>query len=62
MPILNDTARATIEGGHLGHLVTLNPDGSPQMSAVLVGLENDEIVAATLVSTRRSGTFAAIPE
>jgi hypothetical protein len=48
MTVLNDAARAAIEGGHLGHLVTLNPDGSPQLSAVLVGLEDDEIVAAHL--------------
>lgn len=48
MSALNDAAREVIEGGNLGHLVTINPDGSPQMSAVLVGLENDEVVAAHL--------------
>ncbi|NND84850.1 MAG: TIGR03618 family F420-dependent PPOX class oxidoreductase [Acidimicrobiia bacterium] len=48
MSALNDAARKAIEGGHLGHLVTINPDGSPQLSAVLVGLEDDEIVAGHL--------------
>jgi PPOX class probable F420-dependent enzyme len=43
-PVLNDAARAAITAGHLAHLVTLEPDGSPQMSAVWVGLDGDEIV------------------
>ncbi len=30
------------------HLVTLNPDGSPQISLVWVGIEDDEIVTAHL--------------
>ena len=32
--------------GHLAHLVTLNKDGSPQISIVWVGLDGDEIVCA----------------
>lgn len=48
MSLLTDEAREAIEGGHLAHLVTLNPDGSPQLSAVLVGLEDDEVVAGHL--------------
>ena len=48
MTALPDEARAAIEEGHLAHLVTINPDGSPQTSIVWVGLEGDEIVAAHL--------------
>lgn len=44
--ILNDTVRQALTAGHLAHLVTLNKDGSPQVSIVWVGLENDEIVCA----------------
>jgi PPOX class probable F420-dependent enzyme len=44
--ILNDTVRQVLTAGHLAHLVTLNKDGSPQVSIVWVGLDGDEIVCA----------------
>jgi predicted pyridoxine 5'-phosphate oxidase superfamily flavin-nucleotide-binding protein len=44
--ILNDTVRQILTAGHLAHLVTLNKDGSPQVSIVWVGLDGDEIVCA----------------
>jgi len=37
-----------IESGALAHLVTLNADGSPQVSCVWVGLEDGEIVSGHL--------------
>jgi PPOX class probable F420-dependent enzyme len=37
----------------LAHLVTLNPDGSPQVSVVWVGLDGDEIVAGHLPEHRK---------
>jgi PPOX class probable F420-dependent enzyme len=46
--VLGDEARALLESDALAHLVTLNPGGSPQLSCVWVGLENDEIVCAHL--------------
>src|SRR5947208_16269253 len=48
MAPLPDSARELIESGPLGHLVTLNADGSPQISCVWFGLEGDELVAAHL--------------
>ncbi len=45
MTLLPDSARAVLESPALAHLVTLNPDGSPQVSVVWVGLDGDEIVA-----------------
>lgn len=48
MTVLNDAARAAISGGHIAHLVTLNADGSPQVSAVWIGLDDDEIVSGHL--------------
>lgn len=45
---LDDAARTVITSGRLGHLVTLNPDGTPQISIVWVGLEDDEIVVGHL--------------
>lgn len=41
-------AREVLESDRLAHLVTLNPDGSPQVSCVWVGLEGDEIVSGHL--------------
>ena len=48
MLILNETVRQALTAGHLAHLVTLNVNGSPQISIVWVGLEGDEIVCAHL--------------
>jgi PPOX class probable F420-dependent enzyme len=41
-------AREVLESDRLAHLVTLNPDGSPQITCVWVGLEGDEIVSGHL--------------
>ncbi len=43
-----ESAREVLEAPRLAHLVTLNADGSPQVTCVWVGLEGDEIVAAHL--------------
>ena len=48
MTVLNAAARAALTAGHLAHLVTLNGDGSPQLSVVWVGVDGDEIVLAHL--------------
>jgi PPOX class probable F420-dependent enzyme len=50
---LPDSARAVLESAALAHLVTLNPDGSPQVTVVWVGLDGDEIVAAHLPEHRK---------
>jgi PPOX class probable F420-dependent enzyme len=48
MSVLTTPARQVIESNRLAHCVTLNADGSPQVSAVWVGLDGDEIVMAHL--------------
>lgn len=45
---LPTSAWRLFELGSLAHLVTLNPDGSPQISCVWVGLDDDEIVSGHL--------------
>ena len=45
---LPESARAIIESGRIAHLVTLNRDGSPQVSCVWVGLDGDELVSGHL--------------
>ncbi len=53
MATLNDAARVVLESPALAHLVTIDPDGSPQVSIVWVGLDGDEIVAAHLPEHRK---------
>jgi len=50
---LNEAARALIASGPLGHMVTINPDGSPQVSIVWVGLDGEDLVTAHLSSRQR---------
>jgi PPOX class probable F420-dependent enzyme len=45
---LPESARELIESGALGHLVTLNADGSPQVTCVWVGIEEGELVSGHL--------------
>jgi PPOX class probable F420-dependent enzyme len=53
MTSLPDSARAVLESSALAHLVTLNPDGSPQVTIVWVGLDGDEIVTGHLPNHRK---------
>ena len=48
MPTIPQSVRSLIESGGLAHLVTINVDGSPQISVVWVGLDGDELVLAHL--------------
>jgi PPOX class probable F420-dependent enzyme len=42
------TVREAIEKGPLAHLTTLNPNGSPQVTVVWVGIEGEELVMGHL--------------
>jgi PPOX class probable F420-dependent enzyme len=42
------SARELIESGALGHLVTLNADGAPQVTCVWVAVEDGELVSGHL--------------
>ena len=37
-----------IERGPIGHVVTINRDGSPQVSMAWIGIEDDELVIGTI--------------
>jgi PPOX class probable F420-dependent enzyme len=50
---LPDSARELIESGALAHLVTLNPDGSPQVTVVWAGLDGEDIVTAHLPENKK---------
>jgi PPOX class probable F420-dependent enzyme len=53
MVAIPPSARALIEGPHLAHVVTLDPDGGPQVSCVWVGLDGDEVVFGSLGPWRK---------
>lgn len=50
---MNEAARAALTSGKLAHLVTLNADGSPQVTIVWVGLDGHDIVFAHLGSGQK---------
>jgi PPOX class probable F420-dependent enzyme len=50
---LPESALRVLESDALAHLVTLEPDGRPQVSCVWVGLDGDEIVAGHLPEHRK---------
>lgn len=53
MAELPQSAIALIESGAHGHLVTINPDGSPQVSMVWVGVEVGELCVASLTPRQK---------
>ena len=61
MARIPDEALAVLEGDGLAHLVTLGPDGAPQVSCVWVGVEDGEIVFASLGPRRKLDNIRANP-
>jgi PPOX class probable F420-dependent enzyme len=51
--MLPESARAVLTSGRLAHLVTLNRDGSPQVTCVWVGVEDNQVVTAHLGAFRK---------
>jgi PPOX class probable F420-dependent enzyme len=50
---LGPEARALLESSALVHMVTLNPDGSPQVTIVWAGLDGEVIVSAHMFQGRK---------
>ena len=46
-------ARALLESDAVAHVVTIDEDGAPQVTAAWVGIDGDEIVLATLPDQRK---------
>ncbi|MEO6317854.1 MAG: PPOX class F420-dependent oxidoreductase [Acidimicrobiales bacterium] len=53
MLAIPDSARAVLDGPNLAHVVTIDPDGAPQVSCVWVRLDGDEVVFASLGPFRK---------
>jgi PPOX class probable F420-dependent enzyme len=48
-----DEARDLLKGDALATVVTLDPDGTPQVTVAWVGLDGDEVVIATMPDQRK---------
>jgi PPOX class probable F420-dependent enzyme len=44
--ILTPELRSLIESGPMIHLATINPDGSPQVTVIWIGMDGDQLVSA----------------
>lgn len=53
MVAIPDRARAVLTGPNLAHVVTIDPDGAPQISCVWVGVDGDEVVFGSLGPFRK---------
>ena len=45
---LHPALRELVESGPLAHLSTINPDGSPQVSVIWIGVDGDQLVSGHL--------------
>lgn len=59
--LLTPEVRRALTAGRLGHLVTINPDGSPQTSVVWVGLDGEDIVVGHMMGGRKVQNIARDP-
>jgi PPOX class probable F420-dependent enzyme len=50
---LPESARQLLESDAVAHVVTIDEDGRPQVTAAWVGIDGDEIVLATLPDQRK---------
>lgn len=53
MSALPSELRALIESGPMAHLSTVNPDGSPQVTVIWVGLDGEDLVSGHLGLRRK---------
>jgi PPOX class probable F420-dependent enzyme len=61
MAALSPAARALLEARNLAHLATLQPDGSPHVVAVWIGVEGERVVFFTQPSSRKARNIERDP-
>lgn len=59
--MMHPAARDALTAGRLAHLVTIDPDGSPQVSVVWTGVDGDDIVIGHLMHGRKVTNIARDP-
>ena len=57
MIALPPSATTLIESARLAHIVSINPDGSPHVSCVWLGVEGDTVYYASLSENRKIRNF-----
>jgi PPOX class probable F420-dependent enzyme len=58
---LPDQARALLDGANLAVLATVNPDGSPQTSAIWVGRDGTDVLISSTAGLRKIRNLEADP-
>jgi PPOX class probable F420-dependent enzyme len=58
---LHPDLKSAVDAGVHGHLVTLNPDGTPQVTLVWVGRDGDELLVAHLGAGRKMSNIERDP-
>jgi PPOX class probable F420-dependent enzyme len=58
---LNDEIRRLLDGRHFAVLATINPDGSPQTSAMWVGRDGDDVLFSTVAGRRKHRNMVRDP-
>jgi PPOX class probable F420-dependent enzyme len=53
MSIITPELRTLIDSGPLAHVVTVNPDGSPQVTVVWIALDGDDVISAHMSRYRK---------
>jgi hypothetical protein len=53
--------RTLIESGPLAHVVTINPDGSPQTTVVWIALDGDTIISGHMNLSKKLRTVQRDP-
>lgn len=53
MPPVPDELRELIASGPMAHLSTINPDGSPQVTVIWIGLDGDDLVSGHMTRQRK---------
>jgi PPOX class probable F420-dependent enzyme len=59
--LLDDKARALIDGTNAATVATLNPDGRPQTSVVFVGRDGDAVLFSTIKGRRKTRNMTRDP-
>ena len=58
---LNEPIREILEAANYWHVATLNPDGSPQVTPMCVGIDGDLLVLSTTLDRQKSRNIARDP-
>ncbi|MET0566046.1 MAG: PPOX class F420-dependent oxidoreductase [Acidimicrobiia bacterium] len=61
MPVIGQAVRDFLATGPLGHVVTLNPDGTPHVTLAWVGVDDDELVWSTFFDQHKLASLRRDP-